>query len=115
MEYQKVKSRHPLSRSRCGRDENGSKQFSATERVEVNFSRVMRRYAAVAALSFGLAAVGCGGNEASEGKSGGGPKASGTASKEPYRIGAAVDITGSFSATSAPKLEGLQLYANWLN
>jgi branched-chain amino acid transport system substrate-binding protein len=60
-------------------------------------------------------AAGCGGSDS--GASGGGAANGDKASSggDPYVIGAPVDITGAYSSTSEPKLEGLQLYAKWIN
>jgi ABC-type branched-subunit amino acid transport system substrate-binding protein len=60
-------------------------------------------------LSVAGGVAACGGDDRSAGAGGAG------GSNEPYVIGAAVDITGAFSATAAPKLEGFQLYFDWLN
>jgi ABC-type branched-subunit amino acid transport system substrate-binding protein len=66
-----------------------------------------RRLAMLSALSLVACVAACGGDNASDGASSG--------STDPYVIGAAVDITGPFAATAAPKLEGFQLYFDWLN
>jgi ABC-type branched-subunit amino acid transport system substrate-binding protein len=69
----------------------------------------MRRWSGVIAAGGVLALAGCGGGDGED------TAAEGAGSGEPYKIGAAVDITGAFSSTAAPKLEGLQLYADWIN
>ncbi|HEX6021328.1 MAG TPA: ABC transporter substrate-binding protein, partial [Solirubrobacter sp.] len=72
---------------------------------------IERRLALLFALTVAASVAACGGSERSSESSAGG----GAGSKEPYIIGAAVDITGPFAATAAPKLEGFQLYFDWLN
>src|SRR3712207_2428308 len=71
----------------------------------------MRRWAGALVVGCVFALAGCGGDDGDGAAGGSGDAGSG----EPYRIGAAVDITGAFSSTAAPKLEGLQLYAEWIN
>lgn len=72
---------------------------------------IERRLALLFALTVAASVAACSGSERSSESSAGG----GAGSKEPYIIGAAVDITGPFAATAAPKLEGFQLYFDWLN